>query len=202
MCPAEDVFSDLEASSTSPASSEGGDGDDGEDGEEEDPDEDVSGPVSQTSTRSRSRRRQHGGEPSPASPASGDPSFDPTAALHLSCVKASAWVDDCPQGNDELLSKLASACVSSGTALTVNSCLCSGNILSAVECQLRRVAFLTLLTILCLGIPMRQIGQQVKTETGEPFDRTPLRPPAPVYAAPLPEAPMQQWQEASVHLVV
>ena len=200
--PAEDVFSDLEASSTSPASSEGGDGDDGEDGEEEDPDEDVSGPVSQTSTRSRSRRRQHGGEPSPASPASGDPSFDPTAALHLSCVKASAWVDDCPQGNDELLSKLASACVSSGTALTVNSCLCSGNIpfSCGVPVKTCRVPDFT-------DYSLSRNPNEANRTTGEnrdrePFDRTPLRPPAPVYAAPLPEAPMQQWQEASVHLVV
>ena len=200
--PAEDVLSDFEVSSTSPASSEDEGGDDGEEGEEEDPDEDVSGPTSQTSTRSRSRRRQGGRGPSPESPASGDPSFDHTATLHLNCVKPLACEEARPQEEDELLSKLAAACMSTGTALTVNSNLCSGHMPSdykvpVMQCRVPDFADCAL---------SRNTTEAHRTTGGdgdrEPFDRTPLRPPTPVYAVPLPEVPMQPWQEASVHLVV
>ena len=196
--PAEDVMSDPGTSSTSQHSS------DAEDGEEENPEEDASAPSSQTSTRSRSRRRGDGREKSPASPDSGDPSYEPRDVLALS-HKHEVAHDVCAPAY-----LVAIALVQSVVDHLVSCWLLSFRLLPLSKIPARSFCA----PVMQFRVPALAdtVSPQGHRQTGvpggdplterDPFDRTPIRPQAPTFVVPLPDALEPLRVASRVHLVV
>ena len=196
--PAEDVVSDPDTSSTSPHNSED------EDGEEEHPEEDASGPTSQTSTRSRSRRRGEGSEKPPASPDSGDPSYEPQDVLAPSHEQEGAQ-DACAPAY-----LIAIALAHSMVDHLLSCCLLSFRLMPLCKTSLRAFcAPVMQLRVPTLADTVSLQGHRHAEAPGRDLipgrdllDRTPIRPPAPALAIPLPEALEPLRIASRVHLVV